>query len=64
MSDEIDFPSVPASLLLAEIDAEQDDLLRRLDELNARLETILKECVPPKSEPEQETLPAPAKKAA
>lgn len=64
MSDEIDLPSVPAAQMLAEIDKEQDDLLRQLDDLNARLEKILHECTPPKQQPELEELPAFFKKAA
>lgn len=46
MSDEIDLPAHPAGQLLAEIDKEQDDLLRQLDELNARLECLLLEAAP------------------
>lgn len=48
MSDELEFPPIPAGSLLAEIDAQQDDLLRQLDELNERLEILLKECTPEK----------------
>lgn len=50
MSDEIELPSVPAGSLLEEIDAQQDDLLRQLDELNHRLERLLQECTPPREE--------------
>ena len=46
MSDEIDLPALPAGQLLAEIDKQQDDLLRQLDELNARLECLLQEAAP------------------
>jgi hypothetical protein len=50
MSDEIelpsDLPSLPAGSLLEEIDQQQDDLLRQLDELNNRLECLLQECGP------------------
>jgi len=48
MSEEYELPSVPAALLLAEIDVQQDDLLRQLDELNERVEKVLLECAPPK----------------
>ena len=48
MSDELELPPVPPGSLLAEIDAQQDDILRQLDELNARLEGLLKECTPGK----------------
>jgi hypothetical protein len=51
MSDEIELPSIPASSLLEEIDAQQDDLLRQLDELNGRLECILRECAPMETRP-------------
>ena len=47
MSDEIELPSIPAGSLLEEIDKQQDDLLRQLDELNNRLESLLRECTPP-----------------
>jgi len=51
MSDEIelpsDLPSLPAGSLLEEIDKQQDDLLRQLDDLNNRLECLLRECAPP-----------------
>jgi hypothetical protein len=46
MSDEIELPSLPASTLLEEIDAQQDDLLRQLDDLNLRLESLLNSCAP------------------
>ena len=46
MSDEIDLPALPAGQLLAEIDKQQDDLLRQLDELNVRLECLLQEATP------------------
>jgi hypothetical protein len=46
MSDEIELPSIPAGSLLEEIDAQQDDLLRQLDELNDRLECLLRQCAP------------------
>lgn len=51
MSDEIELPSLPASSLLEEIDAQQDDLLRQLDELNGRLECLLRECTPAREVP-------------
>ena len=47
MSDETELPALPVGSLLAEIDAQQDDLLRQLDELNERLECLLRQCVPP-----------------
>jgi hypothetical protein len=46
MSDETELPPLPAGSLLAEIDKQQDDLLRELDELNGRLESLLMECSP------------------
>jgi hypothetical protein len=55
MSDEPSFESHPAVLLLAEIDAQQDDLLRQLDQLNERIEGILRREIKP---------PAPLPKAA
>lgn len=51
MSDEIELPALPVGSLLAEIDAQQDDLLRQLDELNERLECLLRECSPPAAMP-------------
>jgi hypothetical protein len=48
MSDELELPPVPPGSLLAEIDAQQDDILRQLDKLNARLEGLLQECTPAK----------------
>jgi len=48
MSDELEIPPLPAGSLLAEIDAEQDELLRQLDELNQRVEALLRECTPEK----------------
>lgn len=49
MSDETELPALPVGSLLAEIDAQQDDLLRQLDELNDRLECLLRECAPAES---------------
>jgi hypothetical protein len=51
MSDETELPALPVGSLLAEIDAQQDDLLRQLDELNDRLECLLRECTPPADNP-------------
>lgn len=51
MSDDIELPGLPASSLLEEIDVQQDDLLRQLDELNTRLECLLRECTPSQSVP-------------
>jgi len=51
MSDDIELPSIPAGSLLEEIDAQQDDLLRQLDELNDRLECLLRECAPAEARP-------------
>jgi hypothetical protein len=48
MSDELEIPPIPAGSLLAEIDAQQDELLRQLDELNQRVEDLLRECTPEK----------------
>ena len=44
MNDDIEFPAVPAGDLLAQIDAQQDDLLSQLDDLNSRLEALLATC--------------------
>lgn len=46
--------SLPAAQLLAEIDAQQDELLAQLDQLNGRLEEILRECSPPREESVEE----------
>lgn len=35
-------PSAPAPTLLEELDARQDDVLQQLDELNRRLEALLR----------------------
>jgi hypothetical protein len=51
MSDENELPALPVGSLLAEIDAQQDDLLRQLDELNDRLELLLQQCAPPREQP-------------
>ena len=51
MSDEFELPSIPASSLLEEIDAQQDDLLQQLDQLNDRLECLLRECSPAETRP-------------
>jgi hypothetical protein len=37
--------STAPETLLAQIDAQQNDLLAELDALNARIERVLKECV-------------------
>jgi hypothetical protein len=39
-----DLPPVPAAALLAAIDAEQDDLLRALDQLALQVESLLTSC--------------------
>jgi hypothetical protein len=41
MSEDTEVPPLPASSLLAQIDAQQDDVLKQLDELNERLEGLL-----------------------
>jgi hypothetical protein len=46
MSDETELSALPVGSLLAEIDAQQDDLLRQLDDLNERLECLLRQCAP------------------
>lgn len=60
MNDLADLPSSPVLDLLREIDRQQDDVLNGLDELNRRLEAILKSCAPPKEEPETIAFPAAA----
>ena len=57
-----ELPPVPAASLLASIDAEQDQLLIELDLLNARLESVLRDCAPTTVLEHQGSLPI--KKAA
>ncbi|MGI8979168.1 MAG: hypothetical protein ACR2FY_08080 [Pirellulaceae bacterium] len=40
--------STPSQSLLEELDARQNEILDQLDELNARIERVLKECLPTK----------------
>ena len=40
--------STSAQSLLEELDTRQDEILDQLDELNARIERVLKECLPAK----------------
>ena len=40
--------STSSQSLLEELDARQDEILAQLEELNARIERVLKECLPAK----------------
>jgi hypothetical protein len=42
--------STSAQSLLEELDARQNEILDQLEELNSRIERVLKECVPAKDE--------------
>lgn len=45
-TEEFELPASPASQLLAMIDVEQNQLLIALDDLNERIESLLRTCVP------------------
>jgi hypothetical protein len=58
--EEFELPASPASQLLAMIDAEQNQLLTALDDLNERIETLLRQCAPatiPTEDAPETTLP-------